>query len=170
VRTEDQDFTDFMHASADRLFRVAYLLTGDRHRAEDLAQDALARTFSAWRRVRQENAFGYARRVMVNLHTDWWRAHRWRERSVGELPVRAGAPDPAVAVVRRDSVVRALRTLTRRERTIVVLRYFADMPEAAVANELNISVGTVKSTAARALGKLRGTADLAEPTTVEGTR
>jgi RNA polymerase sigma-70 factor (sigma-E family) len=159
----EAEFVAFVQASTARLFRLAYLLTGDQHRAEDLTQDALARTYGAWRRVVREDAHSYARRILVNLHTDWWRVGRWREQSADEPVEPAPAPDPAAGVVRRDSVTRALRTLTRRERAVVVLRYYADLSEVDIAHELNISVGTVKSTAARALRKLRVAKDIAEP-------
>lgn len=159
----DREFAAFMRASATRLFRLAFLLTGDRHRAEDLTQDALSRTYGVWRRVVRDDAYAYTRRVLVNLHADWWRARMWRERLVDQPQARERVPDPATEVVRRDMVIRALRELTRRERAVVVLRYFADLSEAEVAGELNISVGTVKSTNARALRKLRVAADLTEP-------
>jgi RNA polymerase sigma-70 factor (sigma-E family) len=153
-RVADGDFAQFMHGNAQRLCRVAYLLTGDTGRAEELAQEALARTYRAWHRVRADNAYGYARRVLVNLHTDWWRRRR-RERIVSQVPDRAGAGDPTDATVDRDALKRALRTLTRRERAVVVLRFYLDLSEAQVAYELGISTGTVKSTTSRALRKLR---------------
>jgi RNA polymerase sigma-70 factor (sigma-E family) len=170
VQTDDEEFAEFVRSAGIRLFRVAYLLTGDRHRGEDLTQDALARTYGAWRRVRTEDAFAYARRVLVNLQNDWWRSHRWRESPVAQVDPVAGAPDPAVDVASRDEIVRALRLLTQRERAVVVLRYFADMSEAAVADELGVALGTVKSTASRALAKLRVTVGLINVTTVEGQR
>jgi RNA polymerase sigma-70 factor (sigma-E family) len=152
---DDSSFADFMRGNAARLFRLAYLLTGDRHRAEELTQDALARTYQAWQRVLDDDAYAYTRRILVNLHTDWWRARRWREQAVAEPPDATGAPDPAVSVSQRDWAVRTLLRLSRRERAVVVLRYYADMSESDIARELGISPGTVKSTAARALEKLR---------------
>lgn len=157
----DEQFAEFMRGNVDRLCRVAYLLTGDRGRAEELAQDALARTYRAWRRVRQPDAYAYTRKVLVNLHTDWWR-RRWREYSVAEVPDRTGVGDPTSGAADRDAVATALRTLTRRERAVIVLRYYLDLTEAQTADELGISTGTVKSTAFRALRKLRVSPALAD--------
>jgi RNA polymerase sigma-70 factor (sigma-E family) len=134
---------------------AAWLLTGDRHRAEDLVQTTLAKTYTAWSRVRREDATAYARRVMVNQHTDWWRRRPWRERPVDELYDRPVVDDPVRRADQRDALVRALARLGRRERAVVVLRYYLDLPEDAVADLMGISPGTVKSAASRALAKLR---------------
>lgn len=90
-------FTDFMSQSAHRLYRVAYLLTGDRDQAEELTQSALVPTYTAWHRIRHEDGYGYARRILVNLHNDWWRGRlRW-ERPVAYPPDRSVGGDPATA-------------------------------------------------------------------------
>lgn len=149
-----EQFPDFFRAVSPRLLHTAWLLTGDRHRAEDLVQHALARTYAAWGRVRHEDATAYARRVLVNAHTDWWRRAQWREQPVGELPERS-RPDETASLHDRDALVRALDTLGRRERLVVVLRYYADLDIESVADLLGISAGTVKSTSSRALAKLR---------------
>jgi RNA polymerase sigma-70 factor (sigma-E family) len=151
----DEEFADFVRQCAHRLYRVAFLLTADHGRAEDLAQDALARTYSAWRRVRAEDAYAYTRRVLVNLHTDWWRARRWRERPVALVPDRSTGTDVERATTDRYAITKALQILTPRERAVIVHRYFLDLTEQQTARELGISVGTVKSTAFRALAKLR---------------
>jgi RNA polymerase sigma-70 factor (sigma-E family) len=156
----DAEFASFMRDSSHRLYRVAYLLTGDRGRAEELTQDALARTYAAWRRVRWDDAYAYTRRVMVNLHNDWWRARPWREQLVAQVPDGAGTADPATVTVHRNAVARALQALTRRERTVIVYRYFLDLTEQQTARELGLAVGTVKSATARALAKLRISPDL----------
>jgi len=154
----DEDFVEFVQASSPRLLRAAYLLTGDRHVAEDAAQTALVRTYAAWSRVRREDAFAYARRVLVNHVTDRWR-RRLREYATGTLPDRPTKVDIAEEVALRQWLIGALASLTRRERAVTVMRYYFDLPEASVADELQISVGTVKSTSARALAKLRISAD-----------
>ncbi|MQA25443.1 MAG: SigE family RNA polymerase sigma factor [Micromonosporaceae bacterium] len=170
----DREFAEFMHGNAQRLCRVGYLLTGDAGRAEELTQDALARTYRVWKRVRQDDAYAYTRRVLVNLHIDWWRRRR-RERVVAHVPERAGG-DPTARSADRDALDRALRDLTRRERGVIVLRYYLDLTEAQTADELGISVGTVKSTTSRALKKLRvspGLATSGEPaisSAMEGLR
>ncbi len=152
--SSDEEFAEFMQGNLQRLCRVAYLLTGDRGRAEELAQEAFARTYRAWRRVRTDDSYAYTRRVLVNLHTDWWR-RRWRERSVAEVPDRVAPGDSATVTADRDALVRAVAGLTRRERAVIVLRFYLDLSEAQVAADLGISVGTVKSTSSRALKKLR---------------
>jgi RNA polymerase sigma-70 factor (sigma-E family) len=156
------DFTEFVRAASGQLLHAAWLLTGDRHRAEDLVQTALARLYVAWPRVRREDAVAYARRVLVNLHTDWWRRRPWRERPTDQLPDRPGRDDAAVRTDQRDALVRALARLGRRERAVVVLRYYVDLGEAEVADLLGISTGGVKSAASRALAKLRVSAELSD--------
>jgi RNA polymerase sigma-70 factor (sigma-E family) len=154
----DDDFADFAQASYPGLRHAAYLLTGDRHGAEDAAQTALVRTYAAWSRVRRDDAYAYARKVLVNHVTDRWR-RKLREYPVGELPERDAAPDPADEVALRHWLSFALAGLTVRERAVIVMRYLFDLSEAAVARDLGISVGTVKSTSSRALAKLRVRAD-----------
>jgi len=153
----DEEFAEFAHASSSRLLHAAYLLTGDRHTAEDAAQTALVRTYAAWSRVRRDDAFAYARRILVNHVTDRWR--RRREYATGALPDQAARGDVAEEVTRRRWLIAALGSLTARERAVLIMRYFFDLPEANVAHELHITVGTVKSTSSRALAKLRITAD-----------
>jgi RNA polymerase sigma-70 factor (sigma-E family) len=154
----DEDFAEFAAASYGGLRHAAYLLTGDRHTAEDAAQTALVRTYAAWSRVRRDDAYAYARKVLVNHVTDRWR-RRGREYPVGDLPERDGTPDPADEVALRHWLTGALATLTVKERAVIVMRYLFDLPEAAVARDLGITVGTVKSTSSRALAKLRVRAD-----------
>ena len=162
---DPESFEDFVRAGTHRLYRVACLLTGgDLARAEDLVAETLARVYLAWSRVRHQDAFAYARRTLVNVHTDWWRVARRRpERLTDRVPETADARDLHAEYARQDSVTRSLRRLTRRERAVVVLRYFVDLSEQETAEELRISVGTVKSTAARALAKLRVSQDLVGP-------
>jgi RNA polymerase sigma-70 factor (sigma-E family) len=154
----DDDFVEFVQASSAGLLRAAYLLTGDRHSAEDAAQTALVRTYAAWPRVRRDDAFAYARRVLVNHLTDRWR-RRLREYATGALPDHPAQTDVAEEVAQRQWLIGALSSLTGRERAVIVLRYYFDLPEAVVASELQISTGTVKSMSSRALAKLRVSAD-----------
>jgi RNA polymerase sigma-70 factor (sigma-E family) len=160
LATTDEDFAEFARSSYGGLRHAAYLITGDRHAAEDAAQSALVRTYAAWSRVRKDDAFAYARRTMVNYLTDGWR-RRQREYPAGDLPEHAvvTAPDPADEVALRQWLTGALAELTARERTVIVLRYLFDLPEAIVARDLGVTPGTVKSTSSRALAKLRVTAD-----------
>lgn len=158
---QDREFDEFAVAAWPRLRRSAYLLTGDHHLAEDLAQTALVRTYAHWRRVRRADALAYARRILVNANIDRLRRRRMLEVRDGEHGtdldrVAAAADDRADE---RDEVVRLLRTLTDRERRVVVLRHYFDLSEREVARELDIAPGTVKSTLSRALAKLRVSSD-----------
>lgn len=156
----DEEFTAFVRAHQADLLRTAWLLVGDAHRAEELTQQALVRTYGAWDRVADGDPLAYTRRVLVNLRTDTWRRRR-REVLVADLPDDAaphGTAAEAPAVDRqaeRDLLVRALATLTPRQRRVVVLRHLVGRTEAEVAHDLGISVGTVKSTSSRALAALR---------------
>jgi RNA polymerase sigma-70 factor (sigma-E family) len=151
------------------LLRTAYLLTGDRQLAEDLLQSALARTWTRWSSIRDpERADAYVRTAMVNLSISWWR-RRWR----GEVPTQhlpeVAAADEYAGVDHRDEIGRALAMLTPRQRAVVVLRFYEDLSEVDVAAALGCSVGTVKSTASRALAMLR-TALALPPTHADDVR
>ena len=162
----DAAFTAFVELASPSLLRTAWLLTGDHHVAHDLVQAALVRTYVAWPRVRSDSALAYARRILVNERTDRWRRHG-AEVAVAALPEAASSTSSSTAGSDdRDAVVRLLARLPEQQRRVVVLRYYVDLSEQAVADLLNLSVGTVKSTASRGLAALR--AELA--TTEEGVR
>jgi RNA polymerase sigma-70 factor (sigma-E family) len=151
-------FDEFATAAWPRLRRSAYLLTGDHHLAEDLAQTALVRTYAHWRKVRRADALAYTRRVLVNLNIDRIR-RRHGTHDVGDARLETVSSRPDNRVDERDLAVRLLRSLTDRERRIVVLRHYFDLSEAEVASELGVARGTVKSTLSRALGKMRVVAE-----------
>ncbi|MET8311455.1 SigE family RNA polymerase sigma factor [Micromonospora sp. NPDC005173] len=151
----DAEFVEFARAASARLVHAAFLMTGDHHQAEDAAQTALVRTYASWSRVRDDDAYGYARRILVNHLVDGWR-RPIREYPTDEVPEQR-RDDVADEVATRRWLTAVLGALSPRERAIVVLRYYFDLPEAQVARELAISVGTVKSTSSRALEKLRAT-------------
>ncbi|EOD64127.1 SigE family RNA polymerase sigma factor [Amycolatopsis vancoresmycina] len=163
----DEEFAEFVRASSARLTHAAFLLTGDRHQAEDAAQTAFTRTYAAWSRVRHKDAYGYARTVLVNHVIDGWR-RPIREYATEALPEQQDRLDVDKAVTQRAWLTAVLKTLTARERAVVVLRHFFDLPEADVARELGVSVGTVKSTNSRALAKLRIEAADPEDTLIGG--
>ncbi|ACZ31490.1 RNA polymerase, sigma-24 subunit, ECF subfamily [Xylanimonas cellulosilytica DSM 15894] len=153
--TPDEEFAAFMVEASPRLAHTAWLLTGDEHLAEELVQEALTRTFLAWNKVRTRDPHAYARRVLVGRRTND-RVKRDREPSYA-LPA---LPDDATeggerAVIERDRLVRALATLTPRQRRIVVLRHLVGLSEQEVAHDLGVSLGTIKSTASRGLAQLR---------------
>ena len=157
----DAEFASFMREAGPTLGRVALLLSGDHHRAEELVQETFVRTYLAWDRARVGDPVTYARRILANLRIDTWRRRR-REVLVDRFDLHdVGVASGAEASVERDELVRALRTLPLQRRRVVVLRYLAGLTEREVAADLGISTGTVKSTAARGLGQLR--LALAEP-------
>ncbi|MEV4810550.1 SigE family RNA polymerase sigma factor [Micromonospora avicenniae] len=147
-------FAEFVATRSPRLQRTAYLLTHDWAQAEDLLQTALVRAWSAWGRI-DGDPEPYVRKVLVNVYASWWR-RRWRhvEQPMSQLPERSSV-DHISRVDRRDEVWQALGRLPRRQRAVLVLRYFEDMTEAQIAEAMSISVGTVKSQAKKALEKLR---------------
>jgi RNA polymerase sigma-70 factor (sigma-E family) len=134
------------------------MLTGDRVLAEDLLQTALARTWPHWGRIREEGTpEAYVRTVMVRTYASW-AGRRWTgETPSDEVPDRA-ADDAAIAAFdERDQLTRALARLPRRQRAVIVLRYYLDYSEQQTAETLKCSVGTVKTQAARGLARLRTT-------------
>ncbi|MFI7280104.1 SigE family RNA polymerase sigma factor [Micromonospora chersina] len=151
----EEEFRDFVAARSGALLRTAYLLAGDWATAEDLLQTALTKTYLAWKRLGGIDALEpYARRVLVNTSTSWWR-RRWHgERPTEVLPERAGV-DEIEQQLDRDALWRHLQALPARQRAVLVLRFYEDMSEAQTAALLEISPGTVKSQTSRALNTLR---------------
>jgi RNA polymerase sigma-70 factor (sigma-E family) len=154
------DFESFVTDNADGLLRTAYLIVGDLPEAEDLVQETLMKVARRWPRVRRmERPVAYARRILVNLAV---RGAERRTRSRRELAGAAPADlateaTEATALEVRDELMAALAELPLRQRSVLVLRYFLDLPEAEVAAALQCSLGTVKSTAARGLARLERT-------------
>ncbi|MGH3747562.1 MAG: SigE family RNA polymerase sigma factor [Micromonosporaceae bacterium] len=152
-----QDFRDFVVHAHPRLLRAAYLLTGNQHDAEDLAQTALVKAGLAWRRIqRVDNPDAYVRRVLVNTHIS-----RWRTRSRRGEKLTADPPSRPVVDVElgrcedRDQLRAALASLSPRQRAAVVLRYHEDLSVEETASLLDCTQGTVKTLTSRALAKLR---------------
>jgi RNA polymerase sigma-70 factor (sigma-E family) len=145
----EREFTEFFAASAPALRRTAYVVVRDWQVAEDLTQQAFAKLYAAWPRVREETRMAYARRVVVNECLSHLRRHR-PETPTDELPERSvpvpeDGPDLGAAVA----------ALPARQRAIVALRFYDDLPVAEVGQLLGIADGTVKSQTHRALETLR---------------
>jgi RNA polymerase sigma-70 factor (sigma-E family) len=140
-------------ARSRTLLRTAYLLTGDHQLAEDLLQTALVKTYLAWDRVRVDPE-AYVRRVLVTTSTSWWRRRWHSEEPTERLPERSG-PVGDDAHEERGRLWPHLRALPARQRAVVVLRYYEDLPEAEIAALMGCSAGTVKSQAHRAISTLR---------------
>jgi RNA polymerase sigma-70 factor (sigma-E family) len=156
VRHEDGvEFREFASARAGQLFRIAYLVCGDWHEAQDLVQTTLAKLFVAWHRVqRTQSPDAYARRVLMNAYL----SERRRKRT-SEMPVAHPAPPIATSggddADLRLTLVAALTKLPPRSRAVVVLRYVDDHSIEAVSQALGISPAAVKSLNSRGLAQLR---------------
>jgi RNA polymerase sigma-70 factor (sigma-E family) len=161
--TRDADFAAYLAARQASVLRTAYLLTGNRHDAEDLVQTAFAKLYLSWDRVRDQGAIdGYLRRILVNEHNSLWR-RAWKRREHTAEDTVLHALDKPHHDVHDDGSGSALwdvvQTLPRKARAVVVLRYYEELSEAETAAILGISVGTVKSQASRALASMRGRVD-----------
>ena len=154
-----EDFDSFYAAVFARLVGQLAVVTGDRHEAEDVVQEAMARAASRWARLRAYDApEAWVRRVAFNLAIS---SHRRARRRLGAL-LRLGPPAPVPPVsVEALTLAEALQGLTVAHRQVVVLYYLADLPVEQVAHELGVPVGTVKARLARARGALA--ARLADP-------
>jgi RNA polymerase sigma-70 factor (sigma-E family) len=155
VPDRDREFRAYFEARAGVLRRTAYLLCGDWHRAEDLAQTALAKLYVAWPRISRDGQVdAYVRKIVVRAAIDdsrrWFRRH---ERAMSAVPDTVPAPAPGVDDVL--DVRRALADLPIGQRAVVILRYWEDLPVAETAELLGCSEGTVKSQAAKGLATLR---------------
>lgn len=150
-------FEDYVAEQGQSLLRLAYVLTSDAHRAEDLTQTVLTDAYRHWRKVvAARNPDAYVRRMLVNAHLDW---HRRRSSTERPTDLAAYQPaveaDPAEGVASRDQLRQALSLLAPRARTVLVLRYYADLDDAAIAEEMNVSASSVRATTSRALATLR---------------
>ena len=148
------NFAEFVAQSLPALLRFGHVLTGNPQEAEELVQEALAKSLRRWRRARVADPVAYVRRVMVNTHTSQWR--RWGARmQVGEVPERVAHDAGLQQSEEWDALRRALARLPARQRAVLVLRYFEDLPDPAIAELLGCRPGTVRSLASRGLAALR---------------
>jgi RNA polymerase sigma-70 factor (sigma-E family) len=159
ARTRDEEFARFVADRSAALLRLAYLLTGDRHDAEDVLQTALVRAYLRWRSITGDPE-GYVRRVLVTVSVDEWRRpHRRREVPSESMPERPVLSEVFGEVDGRQQLRVALRALPSRQRAAVVLRYWIGLDVAETAALLGCSAGTVRSQSARGLDKLRAAYD-----------
>jgi RNA polymerase sigma-70 factor (sigma-E family) len=153
VGWEDSQFPEFFASQYGGLRRLGFLLTGDWSEGEELAQDALVRVYWRWTLVRrQQHPEAYARKVLINRHRSLRRRLRREARHAGQARVETADPGQREELL---VVWAAIGRLPTRQRAVVVLRYHEDLPELEVARLLQMPVGTVKSTANRALARLR---------------
>lgn len=149
-------FTAYVRERRASLYATAYHLTGDRYEAEDLLQSALFSTYRAWHRISDKAAVGgYLRRTMTNLHISAWRRRKLNEYPTEELPETPGDTDAMRGTELRAVLWQALARLPELQRTMLVLRYYEGRTDPEIADILDISVGTVKSSIWRSLRRLR---------------
>ncbi len=152
----DERFAAYVRERGEHHLRVAVLLTGDWHAAEDLAQASLVKLYRVWPRLEgAADPDAYLRRIMINTQRSWWRARWRRETPAAVLPERPSGEDIADRHALGALVRQALARLPRQQRAVLVLRYCEDLPEAEVAGLLGCTAGTVKTHAHRGLRALR---------------
>lgn len=153
------DFDEFLRGQLASLVRFAGVLTGDRELAQDLTQDALVRAHARWGRIGgMDRPDLYLRRMVTNGYLSWRR--RWAVRTIqpvadAERLSSSTAPDPAVRVADQDHVESLLATLSRRQRAVLVLRFYEGRTDEEIAAILGCTAGTVRSHVSRALAGLR---------------
>jgi len=136
------------------LVRLAAVMVGDVATAEDVVQDAFERLHRSWHRLREPaSGLAYARSSVLNGCRSVHRRTAVARKYGPQLATSANStsPDPAVAADNSDEVVAALRLLTRRQREVIVLRYYADLDIAEISGTLRLTQGAVRATISRAL-------------------
>ncbi|WP_145809325.1 SigE family RNA polymerase sigma factor [Kribbella amoyensis] len=150
------EFSDFVATRYGSLLGTAYALTQDRGLAEDLVQTTLAKCWRAWPTIDGADPGPYVRQVLVNTCRAWWRVKKGKlEFPTDELPATVVPVDHFARIEHEEVLTEALGRLPRRMRTVVVLRYLAELTEAEAAAVVGCSVGTVKSQSSRGLARLR---------------
>ena len=144
------EFEEFARGRIPHLYRTAWLLTGDRHHAEDLVQDTLANMLKTWGRI--DNPAAYARTALARTFISQRRRKSWSERPTAELPEQS---EQAADVELRISLQRALQELAPLDRAVLVLRFFEDRSVQQVALDLGRSPSAISTRTTRALGRLR---------------
>jgi RNA polymerase sigma-70 factor (sigma-E family) len=156
-KSTETGFAEFFEATWPRLFRTTYAVAGDVSSTEDALQSAFAKAYASWAKIRTtDHPEAYVRRMAINevlgvRRRAWWRA----EQPTAEPQTVGATPSPERAIVSRDELWNAVMILPRRQRAVIVLRYYEDLSEEQIADVLGCSRGTVKSQASAALANLR---------------
>jgi RNA polymerase sigma-70 factor (sigma-E family) len=149
-------FEEYVAVRGAALVRFARLLTGDPHQAEDLVQDALAKAYLRWNRmIATEQPDAYLRRMVINGSRSWWRRRTNRETPTAAPADQVAPGQMETETVERDEMWQRIIRLPGRQRTVLVLRYYEDLDDAAIAAILGCSAGTVRTHVMRALNTLR---------------
>lgn len=153
---DEQEFAEYFAARREAVRRTAFLLCGDWHRADDLAQTAFVALHRKWRKIRDRGALdAYVRRCVVRAVIDESRRPWRRERFVDAVPERPSTDEVAESVVTREALVAGLKRVPPRQRAVLVLRFLEGLDVTAAAEALGCAEGTVKSQTARGLTALR---------------
>ena len=164
--SEVEEFEAFVRTHGSRLRRLAFLLCRDVHRAEDLSQSALAKSYRHWSRISaMEQPFAYVSRIVVREATSWRRLRSSSEVVTEDHTLLVGhsVPDHAADIANADAVWELLGNLPPKQRAVIVLRYYIDMPDDQIARTMGCSINTVRSNASRALATLRKEDGTKEP-------
>lgn len=150
------EFAEVFAAHHAEALRLAYLLCGDAHRAEDITADAFVKLYRRWSRGGIDNPRAYLRRTVVNEVNSKFRRLALERREASKLSGDdRGGRSAEEQLADADAIARALAALPQRQRTAVVLRYYADLPEREAAEIMGVSVGTVKSSVSRGLDGMK---------------
>ena len=149
-------FDAFVAARGSAMLRHAYVLTGDRHLAEDLVQETLAHLYRRWDKVAASTSpEAYVRTSVTRQFLSWRRRRSSTERVTDELPEAPDPRDAGARVAGADAVWRALATLPRKQRAILALRFYDDQSDVQIAEILGISASNVRAQASRGISALR---------------
>jgi RNA polymerase sigma-70 factor (sigma-E family) len=149
-------FDEYVRLRGARLVGLARLLIRDPHLAEDLVQEVLGRAYGSWSRIEKRgDPDVYVRRMLINAHISWRRRRSSSEIVVDDLTDRIGGAGFEEAAVQRDAAWRLVAELPPKQRAAVVLRFYEDLDDAAIAEILECSPVTVRTQIMRALTTLR---------------
>ena len=149
-------FDELVASNERRLLRLALMLSGEVHSAEDLVQTVLAKAHRRWGRIRTvDHPEAYLRAMVVNEFLSWRRRLKNREVPVARLVEPVPTEDISSRQAQRDAAWRLLATLPRQQRAVLVLRFYEDLPDDEIAAVLECTASTVRSNAARGLASLR---------------
>ncbi len=153
----DAEFSEYVAARGPAWERFAFVLTGDPHRAQDLLQTVLLTTYRKWQRISEvDHPDAYIRRMITRSYLSWKRVRGNAELPVDDVPETSlVSPDPAVGVVDRDELQRALLALSPQQRAVLVLRHIEGLDDTSIADALGCSVGTVRGHASRGRERFR---------------
>jgi RNA polymerase sigma-70 factor (sigma-E family) len=148
-------FEEWTRQGVPKLLRFATVLCGDGHLAEDMVQDAVIKAQRNWDRIQQaDRPDAYLRKIVVNEYLSWRR--KWsRFVPRPQVDPDSAAPDHAVRYAERDQLIAELAKLPKRQRAVLVLRFYGGLSDPEIAETLGCSAGTVRAYASRALATLR---------------